>query len=279
MATNPLFLDTTIQIARLFSHLNLVANIERTVEQSDEIVTSTYVLKEFRARVCRDLVYYYNVLREDCRMSYLFYRNVRLPKQQQRRKQMFLEFQGSFWIEGRFMQEDGSVSDQGDREIAERLKLWLRSAIEDWWDWFHESVDLISDETGCIHAKFGARRIGDTYDCSIRQCDSNDCQIVSFFRDRRREVEQIVDHLCTLSSERLTNELEQIRDILCVILPLLDQEDIVFEGRDCHKCGDAIIMLEAPKDSVFYTSNPTEAEHLKVPLRLQVEYAQKPERK
>ena len=87
-----------------------------------------------------------------------------------------------------------------------------------------------------------------------KECGQPDaCRLQAFVGSERRNVESMAEVLDALPAERKDGETR--RRIAALRHLLGKAPGTAFEGDQCHRCGDALICLEAPGDHVIATKN------------------------
>ena len=246
--SNPpnLFLDTSIQIERDTASSDKKDELTQLLQTGNQLCTSTYVKMEYRWSRITDLVYLYNLLVEAENLADALYRIERLQPQHHRKLQRVL------------ISLAGFLSDPGTEEIKMKDLVdyalpYFRSIIDNWAELFDKGVDYnILDETGCYISKGTPVLKGTKYDSGISNCKAAyiRCKIVEFFRTNLDKFNMILKKLSEIPS--LDEEQEKS---IGVLKKAVEYPQNIADVRNCRRCGDAIIAIECPDDSVILTKN------------------------
>ena len=82
----------------------------------------------------------------------------------------------------------------------------------------------------------------------------NICDVRQFIEDRRNVVRGLVAHLTALPKKQKGNDTDG-KHIPGLQTLLATTPEQVFAGKQCHRCGDAIICLEAPSACIIVSKN------------------------
>jgi len=245
------FLDTTIQIGRFVHAPEMKQRIHHRVSAYDVSVTGLLVRLEFKRRLLREADY---LLRLFKRLG--SYRRVlrhvtdNLPQQQGRKRTICLEV-----LE--------TVFDEGDADLTDRARFYLRALLTQGLDEFDRSVDSVLQESGLQCARRGVRELKKyhKYDLGRDKCDAHSeaCGIGAFLGDHEKDLRVVLAHLEALSTDEKTDELERAEEF--IRLYLSDPEKAL-RNEPCLRVGDLIIALESTRTPAFYTMNGKESQHL-----------------
>jgi len=244
---NSLFLETTIQIGRHLGALKDKNKIAICLSQFDRIVTSTYVKMEFKRRVIRDLVYLYNIISSIDDFPDIFSRIEKLPPVQLRKIKGFLASFRNFFS---YLLNKDMKKAKVD-ELLEIARHYFKHIWEIAWKKFDDNINTILNETDCLNAKEGPKFEGDKIylKLSCKQTTKK-CGIVEFFENNRDYIEKIYKKFS--QEESLDSEQRKMKKIIEAAL-IYPQN--MANYRNCWSCGDLIIALECPEDSILFTTN------------------------
>ncbi len=245
------FLDTSIQIARIIHSEEMKERIKDRISWYDLTVSSEVFKQEYKRRLLKEAQYLLNQLN---RLA-SFARTQRhvmdnLPPQQNRKRNICLQTLQTIF-EGR-----------SDEELTERSKSYLRTLLRFGLDDFEDNVQHIERAAGCACSKAPVveRKPYREYDFGKDNCSKlgGSCGIVAFLRARADNVTRILAHLRSLNATQKTDELLRAERFL---EQFLENPEGVPQGDPCLKVGDLIIALESANISDFYTLNVKESQH------------------
>jgi hypothetical protein len=248
---NNLFLETTIQISKIFGYPGTKRKkIKKVLGKYDNLITSYYVLKEFRFGFLRAAADFYNLLLDSESIGGALQRA-----------------QDKYW--GR---HPGKIIDvfsilinyYNNKPISKisllnRLDLLIKYKLE---NKFFEDINNIIKKTGCVfgNSNFKLKKDKENkiwkYDFSCNKQNPNDCTIEPFLDKNFKKLEQIYDKY----KERKESDKETARRVK-VVGDLKNNRDVPY-GRNCIYLSDWIICLEVPEKTKLFTLND---KHYKVP--------------
>jgi len=229
MSTNKIFLETTIQIERIFGK-----NREEIFKflKDKELITSTYVLMEFKRTIIKDCIALYAYLKEEGSLKKTFDRLSRLrPNRSVQRILRILAI----------LSEDCKLEYE---KMIERLEDLIESELI---EYFFYNISQIIDKTGCWLAKEDVKKIDSAYylQSSCRRDDVK-CRIKEFVIENKEEFEKIYNEL---------NKLNKFIEVSKVIKEVLDDPSKMC-GINCNKkLGDCVISVESPRDAIIFTTD------------------------
>jgi hypothetical protein len=247
----PLFLDTSIQIARVVHSPRTKERLAARMAQHERTETSLVVRQEFKRRLLREAEYLLRLLERYGSFQEVSHHLLRLPGQALRKRnicaQMLLQVHGG-----------------DDAEQTQRLKLYLRSLLVLGLRRFDQQVDVLRKESGCgcgqvpITEKKAFRQyeLGPTRCSSLRQ---GTCGVVAFLASRKEARDRLLAHLLSLSEGEKSPELKKAQKFLESLQTRLDRAN---QQNPCLEVGDLLIALESLEVPTFYTLNSTESQHL-----------------
>jgi len=244
-----LFLETTIQVDRFSANPKKKKKIEEILSKFENLCTSTYVKMEYKRSLIRHLVYLYNVILYDAKnFAECFFKMQALPHEQHRKIKGILASLGNFFLN----LESGDISKSLESSFLEIARSYFKNIIEIAWIDFDEKINFVFDETECLNAKVGPIFVeGKFYSkISCTQKGKNGCKIVDFFVRNKNSIKRIYDKFS--KDENLDSEQKKMLDVIekAISFPQNMKKD-----KNCFSCGDLIIALECPKDSLLFTTN------------------------
>lgn len=224
-----LFLDTTIQIDRIFGSKKKKAAI-RAACAGHHCCCTSYVLGEFYATIVQDAVNIYHILLSEDNLDEAEKRVAELARNRhsQRMHLIFIQLRELY---------------QND---LEEIKCECQSYLEDLIYMFHRGLaEDISDTTGCQRGKACVEYEDEIPYLTGVNCrkDTCVCQIEEFWRD----------HLPLLAGVPLPEDLE---DEVRLLLEQIQAGQYPVKGNQCRTLGDSVITAEAKSgDGAVCTTN------------------------
>lgn len=249
----PLFLDTSVQIARLVHGPKTKEAIETRLAKHDHTATSLVVRQEYKRRLLKEAVYLLGLLRRYESFDEVNQHVIRLfgPWKRTLRKR-------TICLQALSQVHEGA----NDAERAERLQLYLRSLLAVGLQRFDQSVDHVIKDSACGCA---SRNVVEKkplqYDLGPERCSRlrpGECGVAAFLTQRRESCQRILAKLTSLPHDRKSAELERAQEFL----------EQVVAGRDatqadpCLSIGDLVIALESVGIPNFFALNSAESQHL-----------------
>jgi hypothetical protein len=249
MTGRAVFLDTTIQIARIVHGPKAKELIRQKIASFDCSVTSLVVWEEFKRRLLKDAQYLLNLLNEygSFERTQRHVLNV-LPAQLGRKQKIcLLTLQSIF-------------EDRDDAELTERAKRTLRNLIRLGPRKFQRCVDAVLSDSGCACAKQAVIEITPykRYEFGVNKCSAlgSSCGIAESLAGKHKELLNIQTAIQATSD---VNKTKELRDADAFISRLLSGALDVTLTDPCHKVGDLLIALESRSIPCFYTMNIKES--------------------
>lgn len=249
----PLFLDTSIQVAR-FTHSPRKKEQIADRVRGYEAVTGLVVRQEFKRRVLTEARYILTKLNEYGSYTEVVHHVARLPDNYWRRKRnICLGTLANIFPKG-----------TTEEELTERAKLKMRALLVYGLDEFDATIDRMTHASSCecatepVVEKVPLKR----YELPSDRCsEQTACAVADFLSDQKEWCQKIADYLASLSDGDKTDELRAIesflRDLLANALKPPASRD------PCLTVGDLLIALEsAGLADTFYTLNYAESRHL-----------------
>ncbi len=244
---DPLFLDTSIQIARLVHGPKTKARIRERIAQHAQTVTGLIVRQEFKRRLLKEAEY---LLR-------LLHRYQSFDEVHQHVIRLFGAWPGRVRKRNICLQTLAQIHGGTDQERTERLPLYLRSLLVTGLKRFDQQVDRVCTDSGCACARVGiAERVAlRKYELGPEQCSRTEvgaCQIVAFLETRKDICDRILQKLRSLPAECKSAELKNAEQFL---ERLTRHPGQVQQADPCWTVGDLLIALESDGVPNFFTLN------------------------
>jgi|SRR5690554_942915 len=225
-----IFLDTTIQADKFLSDKEKKENIRRILN-GKRAISSTYILGEFKSTFLKDATALYNLINDCEEVGDAVIRFERYYKSRivSRMAKLF----------GNLLKE--CANDK--QEILDRLEIYIEDMLVK--RFFHSIDKVLIDNTKCIrsYAKPMKKDNVWTIDVSCRQNPQPKCNICSFLlKDKKVDLKKLTN---------LSDEQVKVRSVIKEII----KGDSLPYGNNCRTLGDTIIVLEAPDDSLIFTTN------------------------
>ena len=248
-----LFLDTTIQIARIVHSPEQKKRIAERLAKYDITATGLVVRQEFRRRLLKDARYLLGLLEEKGSVTKVA-RHVldRLVHPGlQRKRTICLELLQT-------VEEDDT---EGDK--TKRVRLFLRNLLKHGLRSFDDSVGHLEESSGCACGQQPIREVVRyrKYDFGTDKCSKvgSDCGIRRFLEDHKSDLEKVQERLKALPASGKSKELLEAERFINAFLA--DSSNV--EARNpCLAVGDLLIAMESVGIPSFYTMNGKESQHL-----------------
>jgi hypothetical protein len=249
----PVFLDTSIHIARLVHSPATKKRIAERLHLHGQTLTSLVARQEFKRRLLAEADYLLRLVDRYKSFIEVYHHVIRLPNVHQRKKNICFQIMGEMMF--------GS-----EEERTERFRCFLKSLLLVGLKRFDQSVDVVRKESGC---GCGIRDIttrprSNKFDLGPNKCNdlpAGACKIKAFLTQRDPEWRQVLAYLQGLPEPDLTSELQTAKRVL---------EDLQigkFPENPCTVAGDLLIALESAGIPVFYTLNSQESQYLCRPMQ------------
>ncbi len=249
----PLFLDTSIQIARLVHGPQTKDRIKARIAQHQQTETSLVARQEFKRRLLTEAEYLLRLLKRYGSYDEVQQHLIRLPG----------SWPGHVRKRNICLQTLAQVHEASAEERTDRLRLYLHSLLVAGLKRHDQSVDHLRRDSGCgcasidvIQQPSGKYQLGPKH-CS--RLNPGVCGIVSFLESRADIRNKILQKLKSLPADKKTKELQAVEAFL--ELPGKKMEKVADEDP-CLKVGDLLIALESAGTPFFYTLNSAESQHL-----------------
>jgi hypothetical protein len=255
----PIFVDTSIQIARFVHGPKTKERIRDRLARHEQITSGLVVRQEFKRRLLKEADY---LLR-------LLHRYKSFDEVHQHVIRLYGQWPGRVRKRNICLQTLAQVhSGSNDKERAERLQLYLRSLLVSGLKRFDQGVDVVRTDSGCACGRIEVteKTALRNYDLGPEHCSRlkpGACGVVAFLERLSDVRAKVLSHLQSLPEARKTVELKNAEAFLSRMAPSAEkagQED------PCLKVGDLVIALESAGVPHFLTLNGTESQHLCRPL-------------
>lgn len=250
-----IFLDTSIQIARVLRGPKHARDIEGRLKQYGITLTGLIVRQEFKRRVLKEAKYLIEQLDRRATIADLLrHLNEGLgPYHDRRKRKICINIVASFLDRGTFKSES-------NEEQIDRLRAYLEFLLETGLDDFDDSVDHVVQVSGCAAALSSVRKRKGKYDLGNDFCSRNkDCGVAKMLAGRKESVDKLVDAVAALSDGELTDELKKGKQFL----QDWGMNPAMVCGSDpCLKVGDILVAIESATAPTFYTMNHKESRYL-----------------
>jgi hypothetical protein len=250
-----LFVDTSIEIARVVHGPLMKARIRERLARHRQTVTSLVVRQEFKRRLLKEAEYLLRQLHRYKSFDEVLQHVIRLPGQwpgRVRKRNICLQTLSQLHAGGT------------DRERAERAQLYLRSLLVSGLKRFDQRADVVRGDSACACAraavveKVPLRK----YDMGPEHCSRlkpGACGVADFLAKRAEVREQILRHLRGLPDDRKSLELKNAEAFL---VRMAKSPARAAQEDPCLKIGDLLIALESAGVQHFFTLNRAESQHL-----------------
>jgi hypothetical protein len=248
---SPLFLDTSIQIARHVHGPKTKEAIRRRLAQHSTHVTSLVVRQEFKRRLLKEAEYLLRLLHRYKSFGEVQQHVIRLYGPWHQRKRTIC------------LQTLAQLHGGNDSEQTERLQLYLRSLLVNGLRRFDQMMDEVRQDSQCacgrmeVKEKEKLRR----YEFGTNECSRTrpgDCGIVQFLVQRRELVMKIQDYLQSVPAAKKSREIKNAEAFLDTVF---GEPERAKDLNPCLTAGDLLIALESAGASHFLTLNGVESQH------------------
>lgn len=251
---DPIFLDTSIQIARTIHYPAIRAEIEGRLRDRREIVSGLVVRQEFKRRLLRDAKYLLKQLIERNSFTNTLRHVASLPAIQRRKMSICLNLLAT-------IDEEDSENDRLDR-----AKLILHDLIKNGISTSEARLSNVVLASGCACAlqPIIEKRRFVNYDFGKDRCSATDgkCKIRTFLEDNRQKLKTMLEYLQQLiddgSPAGKTGELQRAQQF---IENFFRDPSTVESANPCTTVGDLLIALESANCATIYTMNLRESQH------------------
>jgi hypothetical protein len=252
------FLDSSVVIGLLFRHAGERKACELAIPAGQR-VCSRYVVYEIARGFLLNLIDLHNHSFDyDCYSD--------LHQASHSGQIRFKRYKMHTWL-GAFDDFEAALEmDDVSSKPSEKLLLF-RAKLSGWIKrgWVHlESQFEIINPVGCrltLSAPFVRDDHFIEHRLPLNECGNpTACGVQTFFNNNLATVEKLVSDLEALSGadkdEETIKRIEALKHLSCV------PKSEAFDGKKCHRCGDAIICMEAPSGYAIATKNKKHFEPL-----------------
>lgn len=245
---NAIFIDTSIQIAKLLRGPEIKKAIEQRLASYSITVSSPVVIQEFKRRVIGEAIYLLNQLNDKGSYEKVLRHVVSvLPPQWYRKRQICLEMLTKIF------------ENKGDDEITERAKRYLRTLIKFGVSTLKANTGHVVNGTCCYlsHYPIKEKKPYKHYDLGKKKCSKvlSLCPVADFLKEKIELCKQL---LKTLSN--LENKTEELEASCKFLQKFIANPDVDHQTEDlCSSVGDLLIALESHDIPDFYTMNYKES--------------------
>jgi hypothetical protein len=249
---NPLFLDTSIMIARVIHSPEMKSRIAERAGKHSAVVTSLVVKQEFKRRFLKEASYLLKQL--NAKRSYSKVRRHVLDVltlRHYRKQKICLQT-----LETVFEHSD-------DADLTERLRRYLRTLLRFGLSDFAASVDYVLWDSGCACSYFPIVEKSQyvAYDFGPDRCSKagENCGVVNFVREREAAIREILKYLQAIPESDKSSELKRSETFIETVLTNPAEARAL---DPCLTVGDLVIALESGNIPAVYTLNSRESQHL-----------------
>lgn len=226
-----IFMETTVQADKFLAKKERKDYI-KNICQNKKLVSSTYVLGEFKSNFLKDATKLYNLLwdSETVGEAVIRFEETYSKRINSRMCKLF----------GNLINECG-VNDK--TEILDRLEIYIEDILV---KRFKKGIDkILIDNTKCLRSLAVPEKYGNTWTMNV-SCVQNPnpkCNIKKFLTtDNIDNIKKLV---------KLPDEMSKMREVIQKVI----NDEAKPYGNNCRTMGDAIISLEAPNESQILTTN------------------------
>jgi hypothetical protein len=246
------FLDSSVVIGLVFRHAGERAACRAALPSDGKVTCSRYVIFEVARSFLRSLIALHNYS-----LEFRSFADIHLAAysgQQRFRPHRMFTWIGAFTDYQAALEAEDGPSDERQKteEFRAKLRVWIRHG----WGRMENDFSL-TNEIGCREdlpppASRGDQRIEQRLpdeECGLPAA----CRLQAFIQTWKPQVEAVAAGLEALPASRKDKEtvarIDGLRHLLATAPGAL------FEGKKCHRCGDALICLEAPPGYIIATKN------------------------
>lgn len=237
------FIETSIQIARILTEKHTREGIEKAVSQPDiEFVTNHYVFMEYQRSLIADFAY-----------VHWAFQQAQTPGAALR-----LVFGGSRSYRARSLMRCGQIASlaYGEREVIQLsdatalLELYLQLLLKRTF-WRH--VTALPDFIHCDLIALGTNRQPDNHYIVADSCrkETAACHLPDFLTEQRSRINLIADYLA-----RHTNAIKDQSRVERLLASIQADPRNALGQTTCWPLGDIIILLQVPSDCAVWTLDP-----------------------
>ena len=251
------FLETTIMVDALCKDKATKGKILEMLSRYDKSYTSNYARMEFKKGYLQNLIYLHGKVVNSAGVAEVFEAISKLSATPLRHKlgttlELMTNFYGNIGKTRlpEVLKKYGDIT--LDEYQKEMLESYLSTLIRRSWRNFDTVVDEVINPTNCFVDIQPPQKKGKIFDNKPRTCDKSErkCQVRQFFNNNSADFCKILTKLKELPEP--DTETSARRKSLKKILRVKNRE---IAKEDCWNCGDAIMVIEAPRDSDIFNNN------------------------
>ncbi len=244
---NDLFLDTSAQFNRHSLDPQVKRQIEDLLKSARITGSSTYSRLEFKLSFLRDLAYLHGKLRQFRSIAKVLNHLAKLPPPHGRKLRRTLNHLARFW----------QIVPEGEEATIDAMLLSIEVSIFAYWNWFDESVDHLTDGTGCVRSTEPPRLVRGHLDVTLNECRPARirCRIHKFFQENRQAFERVVAEIESTPEGERSNELKSVQRIAAEATA---DPTVLCDDRVCRKVGDVLIGVDGRGFPAIVSSNSKE---------------------
>lgn len=259
---SPLFLDTTIQVDRVFKGMDPAtqSRIDELLSQFDLTFVCTFSQLEFKRVVLQSLSLALRYLTEENSFFSALHRATALRDRKAKALVNILS-----WVGFKTNEATVVAGTAMDQQLKMRAESYIRTNILFLWHRFRARME-IADGTKCQRAaEVPVRMRNGNVDVTIHEslCQDKQCSNDTFFQSQLRHVRKLCNELDRMkdSGMNLSNELNEALEMM---KNALKNRGILQNYQNCLRIGDVWIHLESLAAGVndFATTNYKESEIL-----------------
>jgi hypothetical protein len=239
------FLETSALIELNFGNQEVRERVSNSYPSDCALISSRYVIYEIAKGFLSNLILLHNKAHSFTKLSEM----VGYTKAMRFRT----HFQGTALGEIQAFLEGNNIG-KTDNERLIMFRSFLRGRIRRGWREVNQSIPSPLNGAGCREdLKAPTINKDGLYEIELKKnlCGKNtNCGIKSFSKNNRESLEAIRTALSSILSSDIEtqNRIKALRE-------LYRNPNNNFAGKDCWHSGDAIISVEAPKDSLLVSKN------------------------
>lgn len=224
-------METTVQADKFLGKKSRKQHIQ-TVCKDNNLISSTYVLGEFKSNFLKDATALYNLVADsdDIRDAMIRFEETYSKRISNRMNKLFANIITICGIDDK-------------EEILETIEMYIEDILL---KRFKEGVDkLLIDNTKCDRSLAIPEKIDGVWTINVK-CSKRakpKCNIKEFLLDNN------LDNI-----KRITAMPEELKNVENIVDKIIKKSDVPY-GNNCRTLGDTIIILEAPKDCKIFTTN------------------------
>ncbi|ODM27098.1 hypothetical protein A7W90_13235 [Clostridium sp. Bc-iso-3] len=231
-----LFMETTVQADKFLGKRQVKNNI-RNLCKGKKLISSTYVLGEFKSNFLKDATSLYNLVKDsfDIGEAIIRFSEVYSKRISSRMGKLF----------GNLVREYGL---ENKEELLDTLEFYIEDLLI---KRFKEDIDkILIDTTKCARCLAKPQKEDGVWrvNVSCTKKPKPNCNVKEFL------VNDNIDSLKKIT--QLPDHMKSVEEVICRIIK---NEDLPY-GNNCRTLGDTIIAIEAPKESIIFTTNKKDFE-------------------